>query len=172
MLESTFEDFLNQHVRNFGRSLIGFEPVLRRLSLGETIDNNISYPPYNLVHLSDNRYRIVLAVAGFAVDQLDITLADNKLIIMGNISKENTSDSEENDVKYLYKGIAERNFTRSFVLADHVIVADAKIENGLLTIELQQEIPEALKPRKISIHNMDTIEVKPKKTQAKIAASA
>jgi len=166
---TSIDDFIDQHVRNFGRSLIGFEPTLRRLSLGGTIDNSTNYPPYNLERLSDNRYRIVLAVAGFAADQIDISLADDKLTISGSVVKEDTVKAEDNS--YLYKGIAERNFSRSFVLADHVSVVEASLENGLLTIELLQEVPEALKPRKISITQKTPVNALSKASSAKISVT-
>jgi len=147
------DTLFDQHLNRFGRSLIGFEPTLRRLSTAEALDNG-GYPPYNLERISDQEYRITLAVAGFTFGDLDITLADNKLTVSGDTSnRKNGSNSD-----WIHKGIAERAFTRTFVLADHVIVNNASLENGLLTIDLTREVPEALKPRKIAIKNADLIE--------------
>jgi len=149
---NAIDTLFDQHLGRFGRSLIGFEPTLRRLSTAETVDNG-GYPPYNLERISEQEYRITLAVAGFTMSDLDITLADNKLTVSGSTSdRKNTSGSD-----WIHKGIAERSFTRTFVLADHVVVNNAKLENGLLTIELTREIPEALKPRKIAITGSDVV---------------
>lgn len=153
---NAIDTMFDQHLTRFGRSLIGFEPTFRRLSTAEALDNG-GYPPYNLERISDQGYRITLAVAGFTLSELDITLADNKLTVAGDTSVRKTTASGD----WIHKGIAERNFTRTFVLADHVVVTNAALENGLLTIELTREIPEALKPRKIAIKNSDVIESAP-----------
>jgi molecular chaperone IbpA len=153
MYDTTLNTLLDQHFGRFGRSLIGFEPTFKRLSNATSFDN-AGYPPYNLERISDQQYRITLAVAGFQLNELDITLADNKLTITGNTSNRSNNHNRE----MVHKGIAERNFTRSFVLADHVIVKGAVLEHGLLTIDLNQEVPEALKPRKISIDYKGGIE--------------
>ena len=155
-MNTAIDTIFDQHLNRFGRSLIGFEPTIRRLSTAEALDNG-GYPPYNLERMSDQEYRITLAVAGFTFGELDITLADNKLTVTGNTSdRKNVSSSD-----WIHKGIAERNFTRTFVLADHVVVTNAALENGLLTIDLTREIPEALKPRKITIKNTNVIESAP-----------
>lgn len=153
MYYSPFDQTVTQALE---RNLIGFEPMFRRLSLGETVDNTGGFPPYNLEVVSENHYRITLAVAGFKLEDLDITFADNKLTISGNISQR----TERN---FVHKGIAERAFTRSFILADHVNIVGADLETGLLTIDLEQEIPEALKPRKIAISQKNVIDVTPSK---------
>lgn len=151
---------INQHLRTLNRNFIGFEPTLRRLTLSDSLENSGGYPPYNLEVIADNHYRITLAVAGFKMEELDITLADNKLTISGT-----TSQRSDNDVRtFVHKGIAERSFTRSFILADHVNITGAELENGLLTIDLEQEIPEALKPRKIAIKHKDVIDATPVKS--------
>ena len=152
-MNTAIDTIFDQHLNRFGRSLIGFEPTFRRLSNAESLDNG-GYPPYNLERISDQEYRITLAVAGFSMNELDITLADNKLTVAGDTSdRKNTSGSN-----WIHKGIAERTFTRTFVLADHVVVNNAALEHGLLTIDLTREVPEALKPRKIAIRNSDVIE--------------
>ena len=150
---NTLDAIVDQHLNRFGRSLIGFEPTLRRLSTAETLDNG-GYPPYNLERISEQGYRMTLAVAGFSMNELDITLADNKLTVTGDTNDRKNSSG----VDLIHKGIAERNFTRTFVLADHVVVTNAALENGLLTIDLTREIPEALKPRKIEIGRPNVIE--------------
>ncbi|MBX5152164.1 Hsp20 family protein [Rhizobium lentis] len=126
------------------RSSIGFERMLNALEAAgraETIDN---WPPYDIVKTGENDYRIAMAVAGFSQDELAITQEQNMLMVSGQ-----KADSE--DAQYLHRGIAGRSFQRRFELADHVKVVDAGLVNGLLTIDLKQEIPEEMKPRQIEI---------------------
>ncbi len=125
-------------------SAIGFD---RMASLLDTVarDAKPSYPPYNIEQLDENDYRITMAVAGFTEDDLEITSEQNTLVISGRQSE------ESDDRNFLYRGIAARNFERKFQLAEHVRVASARLENGLLHVDLVREIPEAMKPRKISI---------------------
>ncbi|SCB60756.1 molecular chaperone IbpA [Rhizobium aethiopicum] len=126
------------------RSSIGFERMLNALEAAgraETIDN---WPPYDIVKTGEDDYRIAMAVAGFSHDELAITQEQNMLMVSGQ-----RADSE--DVQYLHRGIAGRSFERRFELADHVKVVDAGLANGLLTIDLKREIPEAMKPRQIDI---------------------
>ncbi|KEQ18783.1 Hsp20 family protein [Endozoicomonas numazuensis] len=129
------------------RSAIGFDRVAHMLEnmTGTQQAKQNTYPPYNIELLDDNRYRITMAIAGFSEEELDIETRDNVLLIQ---SKKETSGPER---KYLYQGIAERNFERRFQLADYVKVTGASMDNGLLHIELEREIPEAMKPRKINI---------------------
>jgi molecular chaperone IbpA len=108
------------------------------------VESKPSYPPYNVELVEENRYRITMAVAGFTEAELEITSEQNTLLIAGK----HEADAER---QYLYQGIAGRNFERKFQLAEHVKVVDAKLENGLLHVELEREIPETMKPRKISI---------------------
>ena len=105
-----------------------------------------SYPPYDIETVGENQYRITMAVAGFGEGDLDVELRENLLVIKGE-----KTESGEDEGRYLYKGIAGRSFERRFQLADHVAVTGAKLENGLLHVELKREIPEALKPRRIEI---------------------
>jgi len=130
------------------RSTVGFD------RLGSLIDAALSaepsapsYPPYNIEKTGENAYRISVAVAGFAEDELSIEAKDGQLIIAG-AKKEVAADQEPT---YLYRGIAARAFERRFQLADHVRAKGAKLENGLLHVDLVREVPEALKPRKIEI---------------------
>lgn len=135
------------------RSTVGFDRVFDLLdSVGKS--ETTGYPPYNIERLDENDYRITLAVAGFADDELDVELRENTLTVTGS-----RSDSDDGRT-FLYQGIAGRSFQRRFQLAEHVQVAGATLVNGLLNIELRREIPEAMKPRKISIANGKTSNVK------------
>src|SRR5947199_4080809 len=106
-----------------------------------------NYPPFDLIKLGDNDYRIELAVAGFKPDEIDITAQQNVLLVTGRKKDE---DEQKND-QYVYRGIATRSFERRFALADHIQVRGADLKDGLLAIELKREIPEAMKPKKINI---------------------
>jgi molecular chaperone IbpA len=125
------------------RSAIGFDRMASLLD-SAAVESKPSYPPYNVELVEENRYRITMAVAGFTEAELEITSEQNTLLIAGK----HEADAER---QYLYQGIAGRNFERKFQLAEHVKVVDAKLENGLLHVELEREIPETMKPRKISI---------------------
>lgn len=129
------------------RSAIGFDRLARLLNDAQRTDIETSYPPYNVELLSDDSYRIVMAVAGFNESELEIESEQQSLRVAGR--KENRSDG--NEVTYLHRGIGARDFEHKFQLADHVKVTKAKLENGLLHIELVREVPEALKPRKVQI---------------------
>lgn len=129
------------------RSTVGFDRVSRLLesALNDNGNTAAPYPPYNIEKVSDDEYRIVMAVAGFGDDDITITVKENTLFVEGRIA-----DKDE-DVRYLHRGIAGRAFERRFDLADHIKVDGAALENGLLVLELRREIPEALKPRTIDI---------------------
>ena len=126
------------------QSAIGFD---RMASLLDSVarDSKPSFPPYNIELVEENKYRITMAVAGFREDELEITSEQNTLVITG---RQESADSEPN---FLYQGIAARNFERKFQLAEHVKVNGARLENGLLHVELEREIPETMKPRRIVI---------------------
>ena len=131
----------------YRRSTVGFDrlfDMLENSSLGQSGEN---YPPFDLIKLGDNDFRIELAVAGFKPDELDITAQENVLTVSGRKKDE----GEEKDNNYIYRGIATRSFERRFALADHIQVRGADMKDGLLAIELKREIPEAMKPRKIDI---------------------
>ncbi|MFP1763948.1 small heat shock chaperone IbpA [Lonsdalea quercina] len=128
------------------RSAIGFDRLLNLLEAGQSQGNG-GYPPYNVELVDENQYRIAIAVAGFAEDELDITAHDNMLIVKGAHGGEAASTPRN----YLYQGIAERNFERKFQLAEHIQIKGAHLENGLLYIDLERIIPETLKPRRIEI---------------------
>ena len=125
------------------RSAIGFDRMARLLD-SAVAENKPSYPPYNVELVEENHYRITMAVAGFSREDLEITSEQNTLTISGR----QQGDEER---QYLYHGIAERNFERKFQLEEYVKVVDARLENGLLHVELRREIPEAMKPRTIAI---------------------
>ena len=145
------------------RTAIGFDRLADMLSNASRVDAG-GYPPYNIESLGKDRYRITMAVAGFADKELDILTERNTLTVSGN--KEESTQSDEGEV--LYRGIGTRSFERRFQLADHVEVDGAKLENGLLHIELRRELPEQMKPRKIEIGGGRLIESE-KKNQARAA---
>lgn len=153
MTTTNLDTFLDEAMRDLNRLTIGFEPTLRRLQVTQGQSGNQGgYPPFNLEKLDETNYRITLAVAGFTMADLDITVENNQLTIVGDIKERN-----DNRV-FLHKGIASRGFSRNFILADHVVVLSAELENGLLIIDLKQEIPEALKPKKIAINSKNVID--------------
>ena len=134
----------------FYRSTVGFDRVFSTLDQLVGVDGSVpSYPPYNIARTSENDYRISVAVAGFTDADLSIETKENRLTILGE--KQNNDEEKTGDV--LYKGIAERTFERSFQLADHVVVKGARLENGLLHVDLVREVPEAKKPRQTAIGN-------------------
>ncbi|MGJ8693408.1 MAG: Hsp20 family protein [Thalassotalea sp.] len=136
------------------RSFIGFDHLAGLIDKASRADKQSSYPPFNIELLAEDKYRITMAIAGFADDELDIESKDNALVVTGT----KPTTKEDKDRKFLHQGIAERNFERKFQLGDHVKVIDAHSENGLLHIDLEREIPEALKPRKITINRNKLIE--------------
>lgn len=129
------------------RSTVGFDRLMNLLenSVQWTEAGNNGYPPYNIEKTGEDRYRITLAVAGFADDELAIEARENALFIEGR------KKDAESGATYLYRGIAGRSFKRQFQLADHVKVTGAALQNGLLVVELVREIPEAMKPRRVAI---------------------
>ncbi len=132
------------------RSTIGFDGLSRLLDTAAQGNNGANaYPPYNIEKIDDDRYRLTIAVAGFAREDLDITLTGNSLVVRG---RHGEADQERT---YLHRGIAGRAFERRFELAEHLKVDDAGLENGLLNIRLVREVPEELKPRSITIESRD-----------------
>ena len=129
------------------RSTVGFDRVSRLLeaAMNDNAGAAAAYPPYNIEKLSDDAYRIVMAVAGFGEDDLDIQVESEELTIRGR------KPEDGGERKFLHQGIGGRNFERRFRLAEHVKVNSASLENGLLHIDLVREIPEAMKPRSIPI---------------------
>jgi len=137
------------------RSAIGFDRLASMIESASTGNkgNNQGYPPYNIEQLSEDEYRITLAVAGFDDSELEITSHHNTLLVKGT-----KVPQEKSDNKFLYQGIAERGFERKYQLADYVTVQTADLNNGLLNIDLKREVPEAMKPRSIAINPTKTLE--------------
>lgn len=128
------------------RSSVGFDSLSRLLDSAMKIDESApSYPPYNIERTANDQYRITMAVAGFAPEDLTITSQEDTLLVQGKQKK------AEKEGSFLHRGIAARAFERRFQLADHIRVTDAKLEHGLLHVDLVREVPEAKKPRVIEI---------------------
>ncbi len=129
------------------RATVGFDRMFNMLDTVTRLDQSApSYPPYNIEKTGEDSYRIVMAVAGFGEADLKVTAQENSLVVTGR--KDKAPEARE---RYLHRGIATRTFERRFDLADHIRVIGARIENGLLRIELVRELPEAMKPRNIAI---------------------
>lgn len=133
------------------RTGIGFDRVFDLLDTASRVQPMKNWPPYDIVRNGEDSYQIVMAVAGFGRDELTLTARPNLLVVSG--AKKEAQPGPERT--YLHKGIAEREFEHRFELADHVKVARASLENGLLAIDLEREIPESLKPRRIEIQAED-----------------
>lgn len=136
----------------FTRSTVGFDRLFNEIERTFANSQSNNYPPYNVAEINDNEWMITIAVAGFGMDNLDITVEKNQLTVEGNAPK----GAEE--VKYLHKGIGNRNFRRSFTLAEHVEVANATLNYGMLNIHLVRNIPEELQPKRIMITAPNEIE--------------
>lgn len=133
------------------RNFVGFDRMASMIDAAATqaAKTSSSYPPYNVARLSEDSYRIELAVAGFTAEDIDIESHNGILTVTGTQEPKAENDTAE----YLHRGIAERGFERRFQLADHVRVNSADLNNGLLIINLVREVPDALKPQKIVISN-------------------
>jgi molecular chaperone IbpA len=129
------------------RTAIGFDRLARLVDTAASGQEAQSYPPYNIEKTGDDSYRLTMAVAGFRPEDLDITVKDNTLFVSGRVA------NEGRQAEILYRGIAGRAFERRFVLADHIVVEGADVQHGLLHVGLKRVVPEALKPRKITIGN-------------------
>ncbi len=143
----------------FHRSAIGFDRLFNLLDEAANVET-VAYPPYNIERMDENAYRITMAVAGFATDEIAIESKGNVLTVTGKKAAKTDTKSE-----FLHQGIAARSFERRFQLADYVEVKGADLDNGLLHISLERHIPEALKPRQIAIGTS----AKPKAIEAKAA---
>jgi molecular chaperone IbpA len=152
------------------RSFIGFDHLATMIDTASRNEKQSTYPPYNIELLAEDKYRITMAVAGFSKDEVSIEVRENTLQVVGikpaksfgnkepvGISAETKSSQsksgEEQERKFLHKGISERNFERKFQLGDHVKVLAADMENGLLHVDLERVVPEEKKPRRIEIGN-------------------
>ncbi|SDO92839.1 molecular chaperone IbpA [Lutimaribacter pacificus] len=136
------------------RSSVGFDRMLDALETARRVETLDNWPPYDIVKTGEDDYRIDMAVAGFAEDDLTLTQDKNMLIVSGG---KETPEGDGGD-SYLYRGIAGRSFERRFELADHVRVEGATLSNGLLTVQLKREVPEELKPRRIEIASPEATE--------------
>ena len=131
------------------RSVVGFDRLADLLD-SAAAESATGYPPYNIERTGDNAYRIEIAVAGFKPDELSIEVKEAVLTVQG---RKAANDAER---RFVHRGLAERNFERRFQLAEYVVVTDAQLADGLLSISLKRELPEALKPRKIAISAGDS----------------
>jgi molecular chaperone IbpA len=127
------------------RTAIGFDRMARLADTAAAAAAAPTYPPYNIEKTGEDSYRLVMAVAGFGQDEIDIVVQDNTLVVSGRPA------AEADNGQLLYRGIAGRAFERRFVLADHIVVDGADLKNGLLHVGLKRVVPEALKPRRITI---------------------
>jgi len=137
---------------NFHRATIGFDRLFNEMESRFANSASTGYPPYNIAQINEDEYMISLAVAGFGMDNLEITKDGNILKVEG------TSPKGDETVNYLHKGIGGRNFRREFTLADHVEVQNANLELGMLNIHLKREVPEELQPKRIKITDNSYIE--------------
>jgi len=135
----------NLNLDPFWRTTIGFDRLFDLMDDSLRFEPEDHYPPCNIVRTGENTYRISVAVAGFKPDQINVTVESNILTVTGRTSEKQDAGN------YLYRGIAGRSFERRFNLADFVEVKGASLEDGLLQIELERELPEAMKPRRIDI---------------------
>lgn len=129
----------------FWRTSIGFDRLFDLVDESLRYQPEDNYPPCNITRTGENTYRISLAVAGFKPEQIGVTVNQNVLIVTGS------ADEKQGEGEYLYRGIAGRSFERRFNLADYIVVKGASLDEGLLQIELELELPEAMKPRRIDI---------------------
>ena len=127
------------------RTAIGFDRMARLANSAQDSASAQGYPPYNIERTGDESYRLTMAVAGFSEDEIELVVRDNTLVVTGRVK------AEEPKTEVLYRGIAGRAFERRFTLADHIVVENAELRNGLLHVGLQRVVPEALKPRRITI---------------------
>jgi molecular chaperone IbpA len=152
------------------RSTVGFDRVFDLLDQATRVEPMTNWPPYNIEKTGEDQYRITMAVAGFSLEEIELVQKENTLFVSGQ------KHPEHEGVQVLHRGIATRTFKQSFDLADFVKVTNASLDNGLLTVELQREVPEALKPRRIEIassgpkavgqDNAQQIEHEPQKSKA------
>lgn len=136
----------------YRRSTVGFDRLFDLIENSARLQQTDNYPPFNIERLSEDRYRVTLAVAGFKPDEIDITAQQNLLLVTGKKNEEAVDRA-----KFLHLGIANRSFERRFELADFVKVEAASLADGLLVVELVREVPDAMKPRKIAINGKGAV---------------
>lgn len=146
------------------RTAIGFDRLARLVDTASSVPVGAGYPPYNIEKTGENDYVLTMALAGFGPEEIEVVLDDNTLLIKGAV-RENASTAE-----VLHRGIATRAFERRFVLADHIEVGKAEMNNGLLTVSVRRVIPEALKPRRIPVTVRQPGTPQPARTEAQQAA--
>jgi molecular chaperone IbpA len=127
------------------RSTVGFDRLFDMLDQSAQLEPMTNWPPYNIEKMGEDQYVITMAIAGFSPDEIELVQKESQLFVTGQ------KKGSEEGRQYLHRGIATRAFKQTFNLADHVKVTGANLENGLLTVELKREVPEALKPRRIEI---------------------
>jgi molecular chaperone IbpA len=128
------------------RALIGFDTMFDQLERRFSTQVNNNYPPHNVIKIGDSDYEIQVAVSGFEKDEITVEVDQDQLVIRGERKKE-----DDIDVEYLHRGLATRDFVKSLTLAEHMEVGEAKIKNGILTVQIKRIIPESLKPRQIRV---------------------
>jgi molecular chaperone IbpA len=134
-----------QRLDAINRALIGFDSMFNTLERRYANSAQTNYPPYNVARVDENHYNIEMAVTGFEKSEIEVTIEVNELTIRGE------RVSEDKETEYLHRGLALRNFERSFTLAEHMKIRNAEIKNGILLIQIEREVPEELKPRVIDI---------------------
>ena len=144
------------------RSGVGFDRVFDLLENATRVQALDNWPLYNIERTGEDSYRITMAVAGFSPDELELTTRPNLLVVGG---RKQPQQGEAEDAQYLHRGIATRSFERRFELADYVKVENAWLDNGLLTIELVREVPEAMKPRRIEVQAWKAVGGQPQPQQ-------
>jgi molecular chaperone IbpA len=131
------------------RSSVGFDRWSDLFDAASRADDSAAgYPPYNIEKTGEDKYRIMMAVAGFGENDIEVTAQDNLLVVSGDLG-----ELREAGATYLYRGIATRAFERRFSLADHVKIVGAKLADGVLQVDLEREVPEAMKPRRIAVES-------------------
>jgi molecular chaperone IbpA len=147
-------DIFSFNTSNFDKFFVGADQMVKNFAKAHEMASKAipGYPPYNIVKVDDNKYCIEMAVAGFGKQNIDIEVANSTLTITGGIkSVEELDEEDKNPISYLYKGIADRTFTRKFTLADTVEVKNAELINGMLKLWLENIIPDEKKPKKVEI---------------------
>lgn len=140
------------------RSTVGFDRMYRLMDNAlQSGEAGQTYPPYNIVSLGEDNYRVAMAVAGFTEQDLEVTQVENTLLVKGKARKD-----EDADLRFLHRGIGARAFEHRFQLADHILVTGAALKNGLLEIDLVRRVPEAMKPRTIAVQSGDAKTAAPK----------
>ena len=142
------------------RSVVGFDRLAALLDAAASSESASGYPPYNIERTDENTYRIEIAVAGFRPEELNIEVKENLVTVQGRKA------ANDEPRRFLHRGLAERNFERRFQLADYVVVTDAQIADGLLSISLKRELPEQLKPRQVPIKSGESTLIEADKAAA------